>query len=57
MMGGFSLVYSSFSKWFVIGDEKRIFLVEAGSACLSIVVGVAWLVLLAIGKIDEVMLL
>jgi len=57
MMGGFFLVYSSFSKWFVIGDEKRIFLVEAGSACLSLVVGVAWLVLLAIGKIDEVILL
>ena len=57
MMGGFSLVYSSFSKWFLIGDEKRIFLIEAGSACLSLVVGVAWLVLLAIGKIDEVILL
>lgn len=57
MMGGFSLVYSAFCKWFVVGDEKRIFLVEAGSACLSVVVGVAWLVLLAIGKNDEVILL
>ena len=57
MMGGFSLVYSAFCKWFVVGDEKRIFLPEAGAACLSIVVGVAWLILLAIGKIDEVILL
>ena len=57
MMGGFSLVYSSFCKWFVVEDEKRIFLVEAGSACLSVVVGVAWIVLIAIGKMDEVMLL
>ena len=58
MMGGFSLVYSAFCKWFVVGDEKRIFLAEAGSACLSVVVvGVAWIVLIAIGKMDEVMLL
>lgn len=54
MMGGFSLVYSTFCNWFANGDdkEKRVFIIEAGSALLSVVVGVVWLVFVGIGKMD-----
>jgi hypothetical protein len=33
---------------------KRVFLIEFGSACLSIIVGIVWLTLLAVGELDEV---
>ena len=68
-MGGFALFYGSFSTWLAGGEQSshrqqeegrrrsarsRIFLVEAGSAMLSIVVGIIWLVLLSIGDLEEV---
>ncbi len=60
VMGGFASFYSKFSEWMAGGRRReessgsRIFLVEAGSAGLSIVVGIVWLILLSIGKLEEV---
>jgi hypothetical protein len=60
VMGAFALFYGAFVKWLAGGgirgsdDGRRVFWVEAGSACLSIVVGIVWLVVLSIGKLDEV---
>ena len=34
--------------------KNRVFHVEVGSSCLSILVGVVWLVLLSMGKLEEV---
>ena len=59
-MGAFALYYDVFSRWLAGGrmqgsdDGSRVFWVEAGSAGLSIVVGLVWLVILSIGKLDEV---
>jgi hypothetical protein len=60
VMGGFAASYGSLCKWLVkragSKDEdaslSRVFLVEFGSACLSIVVGIVWLTLLAVGQLD-----
>lgn len=55
VMGCFAASYGSFSKWLAAGgDGRRVFLVEAISACLSIAVGIAWLVLLYVGELDTV---
>ena len=68
-MGGFALLYGSFSTWLAGGEQSshrqqqegrrsyarsRVFLVEAGSAMLSIAVGIIWLVLLSMGELEEV---
>ncbi len=60
VMGSFALFYGVFSRWLAGGriqgsdDGSRVFWVEAGSAGLSIVVGLVWLVVLSIGKLNEV---
>lgn len=55
VMGGFALFYGALSKWLAGGENlSRVFLVEASSACLSIVVGIVWLVLLSLGKLENV---
>ena len=60
VMGAFALFYGVLSRWLAGGriqgsdDGSRAFWVEAGSAGLSIVVGLVWLVVLSIGKMDEV---
>lgn len=36
------------------GRSSRVLMVEVGSSLLSLCVGVIWLVLLAVGKLDEV---
>jgi hypothetical protein len=60
VMGGFAAVYGKLCK-FLAGNpyEKdedvvlsRTFMIEFGSACLSIVVGIVWLTLLAVGQLD-----
>ena len=60
-MGGFAAFYGRMCYWLADGNEKdrgarmnRIFLVEFGSSCLSIIVGVVWLTLLAVGELNEV---
>ncbi|KAL3806419.1 hypothetical protein ACHAXA_002665 [Cyclostephanos tholiformis] len=54
VMGGFAAFYGSLSQWLAGGDDKiggdRIFMVEIGSALLSIFVGFVWLTLLSLGK-------
>ena len=60
VMGGFAYFYGSVCKWMVersgSKDEdaslSRVFLVEFGSSCLSLVVGIIWLTLLAVGQLD-----
>jgi mevalonate pyrophosphate decarboxylase len=59
-MGGFAAFYGSICKSLVgrtgTKDEdaslSRVFLIEFGSACLSMVVGIVWLTLLAVGQLD-----
>lgn len=57
-MGGFAAFYGSLSQWLAGGDGKkggsRVFMVEMGSALLSIAVGLVWLTLLTLGKLDNV---
>jgi hypothetical protein len=67
-MGAFATFYGSLSKWLaggdVIGEQEgaqrgrgwgnRVFMVEVGSALLSVCVGILWLTLSALGKMDEV---
>lgn len=57
VMGGFAAFYGSFSKWLAgggVGSTNRVFLVEVGSASLSIFVGLIWIVLLSIGKLEDI---
>lgn len=63
VMGGFAAFYGTMCKWLTgrgVGEEdkdftlNRVFLVEFGSACLSIFVGIVWLTLLAVGELNEV---
>lgn len=56
VMGCFAAFYGSFSKWLAGGEDsstKRVFIVEVGSASLSLVVGFIWIILLGMGKLDE----
>lgn len=63
VMGGFAAFYGSFSVWLAGGRRRqqrggtarggRVFFVEVGSAFLSIAVGIIWLILLSIGKLEE----
>jgi hypothetical protein len=65
-MGAFATFYGSLSKWLAGGDVSgeqaqrgrgwgnRVFMVEVGSALLSVCVGMLWLTLSALGKMDEV---
>lgn len=57
----FAAVYGSLLKWLVERTGKkdrdaggRMFLIEFGSACLSFVVGIIWLTLLAVGELDTI---
>ncbi len=59
VIGGFAAFYGGLCQWLVERSDKkddsrlsRVFLVEFGSACLSIVVGIIWLALLAAGLLD-----
>ena len=60
VMGSFALFHGVFSRWLAGGrihgsdDGSRVFWVEAGSAGVSIVVGLVWLVVSSIGKLNEV---
>lgn len=57
VMGGFAAFYGSFSKWLAGGGDgstNRVFMVEFGSASLSIFVGLIWIVLLSVGKLEDV---
>ena len=66
VMGAFATFYGSLSKWLAGGDVSgeqaqrgrgwgnRVFMVEVGSALLSVCVGILWLTLSALGKMDEV---
>jgi hypothetical protein len=61
VMGCFAAFYGRMCYWMADGDDKdkdsrvnRIFVVEFGSACLSIIVGIVWLTLLAAGELNEV---
>ena len=56
VMGAFAAFYGSFSKWLAGGEDsstKRVFIVEVGSASLSLVVGFIWIILLGMGELDE----
>jgi hypothetical protein len=60
VMGGFACFYGSVCKWLVSREGRkdedasmsRVFLLEFGSACLSIVVSIIWLTLLAVGQLE-----
>jgi hypothetical protein len=65
VMGIFASLYGTFSGWLAGGGGgssennnmkgcNRIFMVEMGSAMLSICVGIVWLILLALGKLDDI---
>lgn len=59
VMGGFAAFYGSLSEWLAGGDgvgrqRGRVYMVEIGSALLSVCVGIIWLVLLAVGKLEDV---
>jgi len=63
VMGGFAAFYGTMSEWMAgVGESNgggsgagsRIFQVELGSSCLSIIVGIVWLTLLSMGKLEEV---
>ena len=56
VMGSFAVFYGTFSKWLASGDgnSNRGFLVEAGSASLSLFVGITWIVLLSLGKLQDI---
>jgi hypothetical protein len=58
-MGMFAVLYKACSSCLVTGRSaseiiRREFWIETLAACLSIVVGMTWLVLLSIGKLDDV---
>ncbi len=56
VMGGFAAFYGYFSKWLAGGEDsstKRVFIVEVGSVSLSLMVGFIWIILLGLGKLDE----
>ncbi|KAL7537838.1 hypothetical protein ACHAXR_008122 [Thalassiosira sp. AJA248-18] len=58
VMGGFAAFYGQLSEWLAGGGRgemgNRVFMVEIGSALLSVCVGCVWLVLLTLGKLDDV---
>jgi hypothetical protein len=58
VMGGFAAFYGSLSQCLAGGIDRpvgdRVYVVEMGSALLSICVGLLWLTLLSLGKLDEV---
>mmetsp|Transcript_11905 Transcript_11905/g.17769 ORF Transcript_11905/g.17769 Transcript_11905/m.17769 type:complete len:392 (-) Transcript_11905:78-1253(-) len=57
VMGGFAAFYGTFSKWLAGGEDgstHRVFLVEVGSASLSIFVGLIWIILLSVGKLEDI---
>lgn len=55
VMGLFAALYRRFSNWLAGGKRGgRVFFVEFASACLSIAVGITWLILLSLGKLEEV---
>lgn len=57
VMGCFAACCATLGQWSVGSGRRgssRVFRVEAGSAFLSIVVGITWLALLSIGKVEEV---
>lgn len=58
VMGIFATSYRAFSEWLAGGrhgqSNTRLFLVEVGSASLSLFVGIIWLVLLSIGQLDNI---
>ncbi|KAL7473971.1 hypothetical protein ACHAXS_014241 [Conticribra weissflogii] len=63
VMGGFAAFYGRVSEWMAgvgegnaggNGAGSRIFQVEVGSSSLSIIVGIVWLTLLSMGKLEEV---
>mmetsp|Transcript_27276 Transcript_27276/g.56870 ORF Transcript_27276/g.56870 Transcript_27276/m.56870 type:complete len:382 (-) Transcript_27276:85-1230(-) len=57
VMGCFAACCATLGQWLVGSGRRgssRVFRVEAGSAFLSIVVGITWLALLSIGKVEEV---
>ena len=63
VMSGYTAFYGYICKWLVekagkedeLASLSRVFLIEFGSACLSIIVGIVWLTLLAIGQLDPLM--
>jgi hypothetical protein len=53
-MGVFAILFGSFSRR--VGQSGcNSFVIEVMSACLSIVVGITWLLLISIGKLDDVL--
>ncbi|KAL7537323.1 hypothetical protein ACHAWF_005736 [Thalassiosira exigua] len=60
VMGTFAASYGTLSEWMAGsgrrrgGGGDRVYVVQLGSALLSICVGIVWLVLLALGRLDEV---
>ncbi|KAL3802625.1 hypothetical protein HJC23_011949 [Cyclotella cryptica] len=65
VMGGFAAVYGRLCVWLAGSSHEKdedsalskVFLVEFGSACVSIVVGIVWLTLLAVGQLDVSLLM
>jgi len=63
VMGCFAASYGTFSEWLAGGSYRgggknaaagRVFLVEFGSAFLSVCVGIVWLTLLSLGQLEQV---
>ena len=60
IMSGYTAFYGYVCRWLVeredeLGSLSRVFLIEFGSACLSIIVGIVWLTLLSVGQLDPLM--
>lgn len=53
-MGTVAVLYESCSKFISKSGKQTAFILETSSACLSILVGLLWLILLSVGKLDEV---
>jgi hypothetical protein len=55
-MGLYATIYGTCSSRLAEGGASihHVFRIECGSSCLSLIVGILWLVLLAMGKLDEV---
>lgn len=59
VMGGFAALCSGFGKWLAGRPDSRrygsrVFLVEAGSGLVSLIVGAIWLIMISAGRLDDI---
>ena len=59
VMGGFAALFSGFAKWLAGRPDSRrygsrVFLVEAGSGLLSLIVGAIWLIMISADRLEDI---